>query len=113
MALGFCVATVIALVVGGTRHGEMASAGLQVALALAMLAVMWPLVGIMFTLARPGGPGRARDLTPPPPARSTPAELTHVNWFRDATAGSGTPPPTPSRNAEVAAPGASGAARAW
>lgn len=89
MALGFCAATVMALVVGGTRHDETAATVLQMALALAMLAVMWTLVGIMFTLARPAAPGSSESEDIPAAKRHAhaAAEPKGVNWFQDATAG--------------------------
>ena len=53
MALASFAATVFALFVGATRRGEeLGAIGLQVAGTLAMLGVLWVLIGIMFTLAR-------------------------------------------------------------
>jgi hypothetical protein len=87
MALGFCAATVIALVIGGTRHDQTAVIGLQMAITLAMLAVMWTLIGIMFTLVRPASPAPLEpDGTPA--AKHTPTvEPKRVNWFQDANTG--------------------------
>jgi hypothetical protein len=87
LALGCCVATVIALVIGGTKRGEQGAIGLQMAITLAMLAVMWALLGIMFTLARPGEPERERDLMAMAARHSAPTDSKRVNWFQDATAG--------------------------
>jgi len=82
MALGFCAATVYALVLGGTRDGETAALGLQMAVTLAMLGILWALIGIMFTLARPGQQHGPHD---GPPATAT-GEPRRVNWFQDANA---------------------------
>jgi hypothetical protein len=83
VALGFCAATVFALIIGGTRHGEQAAVGLQMAVTLAMLGVLWALIGIMFTVARHGEPARPYRRPPDDEAVDIDDEAERVNWFRD------------------------------
>jgi hypothetical protein len=87
MALLFAAASVTALVIGATQDGEFADFCIRTASSMAMLAIAWPLIGIMFTMAGPRTVERDDErLAPadrpehvPPPKR--------VNWFQDATSG--------------------------
>jgi hypothetical protein len=87
VALGFCAATVFALIIGGTRHGEQAAVGLQMAVTLAMLAILWALIGIMFTLARPGQHAQLYRRPPDEVPDEDDDEPRGVNWFQDAASG--------------------------
>lgn len=80
MALLLFAATVFALVLGATQRGEQGTIGLQAAFTLAILAVMWVLIGIMFSLPRPEQDNREPKESKEQPA--APAEP-RVNWFQD------------------------------
>lgn len=85
MALVFLAAAVFALFVGATQRDEQGAIGLQMAAPLAMLAILWVLIGIMFTLARPHDDRRAQQQAQ---LGAIPAEPKRVNWFQDSTVGS-------------------------
>ena len=80
MVLLLFAATVFSLVIGATQRGEQGTIGLQAAFTLAILAVMWVLIGIKFRLPRPEQDNREpedRQQKPAPPAEP------RVNWFQD------------------------------
>lgn len=87
VALGFCAATVFALIIGGTRHGEQAAVGLQMAVTLAMLGILWALIGIMFTLARPVRRAQLYRRPPDDMSDEDEDEPRRVNWFQDPVSG--------------------------
>jgi len=79
MALLLFAATVFALVIGASQRGEQATIGLQAAFTLAILAVLWVLIGIMFSLPRPDH----EEPQPEQPQHPAPPSEPRVNWFQD------------------------------